>query len=380
MTPIWYDSSETGAPVHSTQQAGTTIALLLACLRDGFNVKAVTQIVVTSGVAVATCPNHGYSSRFGKSVKIAGAPVAGLNGVKQQTIIDTNSFSYPAPGVADGTYTGTIDARRAPLGWEMPYHNSNNDVAIFRRLSSESNQQMLRVDDSVVGSLVRVRMIESATDVDTYDGLAPTDAQISGGGRWQKGPENANPKAWALFGDGRAFYLATQQETTDKFNLFMFGDGVPYAPGDSYFTLLTCLDGASYELYPSTVLSSCEVYGTGYGANRGGFASRGQLPSSVSAERVSLGGPNTVGMPIGGQGMQSATTYPFVGIAPELHVLSAAAYVRGEWPGLACPLANLSGTEALSEVVVGDHRYVAVPTRISSLGGCWLMRITGAWY
>lgn len=76
MLPIWYHSEETGAPTLNNA-AGSLIAVLDALLTTGFNVKAVTSVSVSGGVATAVISAHGYE--VGKTLLIAGATPSGCS-------------------------------------------------------------------------------------------------------------------------------------------------------------------------------------------------------------------------------------------------------------------------------------------------------------
>lgn len=241
---VWFDSSETGAPVLNNA-AGSLIGVLDACLITGFNTKTVT-IAVLAGVATATANGHGFSGVYGKDVLIAGATPALLNGRKELTFVDTNTFRFAAPGVADGAATGTITAKRDPLGWVKQFSGTNK--AIYKRSDVTATSMMLRVDDTNAGVATatdaRARMIESATDIDTLTGLAPTDTQQSGGQYWNKGPNTATAKPWRIVGNGKNFYLFTATSSATGHAAASFGDFVSFKSGDAYNCLITSGGGA----------------------------------------------------------------------------------------------------------------------------------------
>jgi hypothetical protein len=239
--PIWYDSTEAGAPTLNNV-AGSLLEVLRSCLVTGFNAKTVTSIAVASGVATATCAAHGFLSTYGKLVQIAGAPEALLNGNQQPLAVDTNTFTFAAPGVADGAYTGTISARRAPLGWVEAHTGTN--VAIFGRSVPEATAMRLRVDDTASPSALfaRVRMVESASSTGDFLDPSPTEAQVPGGGFWPKGPATTAAKRWVLIGDDRFIWLATEHPSGD-FNGYdtvvnVFGDPASFGQVDPYLCML----------------------------------------------------------------------------------------------------------------------------------------------
>ena len=388
-TPNWADSSETGAP-SINNVAGSGLAAIIAFAVTGFNIKAVSSITVAAGVATATCASHGYSATYGKLVKVSGAPEAGLNGNHRLSAVTTNTFTYPAAGVPDGTYTGTIEARRAPLGWVVEHVNGANTVAILRRTAVEASAQMLRIDDTGAQDM-RVLMVESATDVDTYVNPSPTAAQLAGGQYWHKGGNTAGAKRWAFVGNDRAIYPllpgsnAASPEVHANAPMF-FGDGVKYYVSDAYFTML---NGSRLTLALQGFPTSTVGY---WGAmNQGG--SPGQGAAVIARNRAATGfstqyagaGPSAGGQ-IGGPGGQ--TTNTMVVVHRPVWVLDNFTNfeIRGEYPGLAAPLAvnpfAADGAFAVKSDAVGDGRtYLSALVMASSSNSSnVLFDLTGPWY
>ena len=245
---VWYDSSETGAPVLNNA-AGSLLAVIDACGITGFNTRAIT-ITVTDGVATATSNGHGYSGIYSKDIEVAGATPAGLNGRKALTYVDTNTFRFDATGIADGAATGSITAKRSPFGLVKQYAGTNK--AIYKRTDAAASSMMMRVLDTAAapatGTDARVLMIETATDVDTYTGAAPTAVQVtdSNGQYWNKGSNSATAKQWAMIGTAKGFFLVTpngaivlpQAGTTNSASLMAFFDFPSFKAGDAYNTAL----------------------------------------------------------------------------------------------------------------------------------------------
>ena len=252
---LYFDSSDTGAPVMNNA-VGSLIGVLDACLINGFNNKAVASVNVASGVATATINGHGYSSVASKDVDIAGATPAALNGRKTITVLNANTISFAAPGVADGAATGTITAKRSALAWTKEFTGTGK--AIYKRSDVTAGVMMLRVDDSNVSPAsatdARAFMVESATNVDTFTGQAPTQGQLADGQYWNKGDNNATAKQWSLIGDSKGFYLTVQSNSTvlpnptpnDSFSGAVCGmsDFKSLVVGDAYNTLLAGCDTA----------------------------------------------------------------------------------------------------------------------------------------
>jgi len=385
--PIWYDSTEAGAPTLNNA-AGSLLEVLRACLVNGFNARAVTSIAVVSGVATATAAAHGFRAGFGKLVLISGAPVAALNGRKQPSNVLTNSFTFPAPGVADGTYTGTISARRAPLGWAEPYNAGN--VSIFARTVQESTAMMLRVNDSHVAPSTindaRVLMVESATSTLDFVNQSPTAAQISGGLRWFKGQDSATAKMWAVFGDDRLFFIVLPNVNGGgslfTYAIHAFGDPLAVKTPDPFLCLLA---GATQSV---TAGSISNRLGTRNGINAGTTDPHTVLARSFSGfnfsrpcETCSIGAG---GVPFGSVTQGDPDLSDFLLTGPAL-LIEQGTTVRATLPGLVDPTARAPFQAlpqfALIQSVSGtDRRFVSVLFR--STGGSEgnaLIDVSGPW-
>lgn len=243
---VWYDSTETGAPTLNNAN-GSMISVLDACLVTGFNNKAITSLVVAGGVATATCAGHGYSIVYGKDVLIEGATPTALNGRKELTFVDANTFRF-ATSAASGTATGTITAKRAPLGWVKQFSGVNK--AMYKRSDVTASGALLRIEDiGADGGVNAIAFsVEGATDVDTFDRRVPLATQLALGYRWSKGTANATAKQWTLIGDNKLLYLVTQSAAvTHPFSslndytsgIYCFGDFESHKPGDAYNCFLS---------------------------------------------------------------------------------------------------------------------------------------------
>lgn len=200
----WFTSDMLGAPALSGT-AGALIAVLDACLVNGFGSVTLTSLTVSDGVATAIKSGHGFPDHA--VVLINESTPSGLNGEKRITQIDANTFTFDATGISDQTATGTITAKIAPLGFSKAYSGTNK--AVYRGEDIAGNRLYLRVADEGAGAATysRVRGYESMSDVDTGTGPFPTDAQISGGLYWGKSTTaNSTARSWRLFGDSQGFY------------------------------------------------------------------------------------------------------------------------------------------------------------------------------
>ena len=209
-TVKFYNSSMPGAPVLSGS-AGAMLAVLQACLVDGWGAAAVDSVVVASGVATVTRAS-GHPFLDGQVALMAGATPTALNGEKKLTVINPTKFSFDAAGVPDGLATGTITYKVASLGWVNPFASSGN-VGVFKSADPASTGCVLRMSDTGTTN-ARVLGYEQMVDLNNGKGGMPALAgssfptEIPGGLSWPKS-EAASTAArnWWLVGDGRTFYL-----------------------------------------------------------------------------------------------------------------------------------------------------------------------------
>lgn len=390
---VWYDSSETGAPVLNNA-AGSLDAVLYGCLVSGFRTITLDSLSVTANVATATYSGgHGFSDK--RMLDIAGSTPGGLNGRKLITVTGASTFTFPAPGVSDGAASGTITAKRSPLGWTRPLNSGN--VSIYQRTDVAATGMKLRVDDSGTGAAsataARWRMIESYSDLSTFTGPTPPASAFSGAGVYiPKGANDSNPKKWTLVGDGRTFYLFTEAAGYPASSysgvpqgVWMFGDIEPYRSGDAYACMLA---GSQSD---STVDSQ------GFGANQ----PQGSTPG---ADHTMLARPfNGIGSPVRAVMAGLATSgsrrvgssgpaYPSPvdnGVPISTPVMlaennSAFAHpFRGHLRGLGDPVAAIPGgllhQQVLENVTGSDRRWLLVGFQQQGSYGHAAFDITGPW-
>lgn len=236
-----------GAP-QLTQAASTLISLLNACLIDGWGLQTATSVVVSGGVATATFATNHAASQVDAVVLVDGATPAGLNGEQKVIAVEPNKVKW-ATTEADGTATGTITVKLAPMGsWTKPYTGTN--LAVYRSTHAQSFGRFLRVSDAA-GATARVVGYENMTAVSTGTGPFPTNAQFSGGLHWAKSDVSGETVPWMLVGDRRGFHLCvglTPGSIAPTYSSsYCFTDCVPFSPaGDSFATLLTGGLDASY--------------------------------------------------------------------------------------------------------------------------------------
>ncbi|MCL9828363.1 hypothetical protein M0F08_24595, partial [Ralstonia solanacearum] len=199
MTIHFFQSNQTGAPQLSGQR-GTLIAVLNACLCNGFNLRTLTAITRDGTVATATA-DAGHGFREDDIVLIAGANEAAYNGEHRIRKVSTNAFQFDVAADAATPATGIITAKIAPLGWDMLF--SGEDKAVYRSRDVTSNRLFLRIDETPLagdGNYGRgprtalAQMWEVLNDIDNGTGKAET--------WWRKAQnDNATTRPWVLVGD-----------------------------------------------------------------------------------------------------------------------------------------------------------------------------------
>lgn len=245
-----------GAP-SLTGQAGALVALLDACLVNGFGLGALDSLVIASNVATATRA-AGHSQEVGSIVEIAGATVSGgtINGQHKVLSATVTAFTFATTGLADQTATGSPTAKLAAAGWTKAFSGTN--LGAYQSSDVGATGVVLRVDDTQA-TYSRVIGYETMSDIDTGTGPFPTAAQLSGGGHWTKSnAASVATRPWALVADGLTFYLAINHNNAspDRRSTVGFGDFLSFnSGGDAYGAFLQA-HGADIAGYTPGTFSS----------------------------------------------------------------------------------------------------------------------------
>lgn len=388
---VFFHSAETGAPTLNNA-AGSMIAVLDACLVNGFANTSASAVTVSSGVATLTINGHPYTT--GKMVDVAGAAVAGVNGRKLCTVVDANTIQVPAPGVADGSIAGTVTVKRSPLGWSKPYSAANR--AMYARTDPAATSNLLRVDDSAAGRVARVVMVESATGIDAWTNKAPTEVLQAGGQWWSRGPNDATAKRWVLVGDSRSFYLFTEDAgnswaAASALRVQAFGDLISFRAGDAHRAFI---HGGTSETSTGAPLITPGALDTGAsGVSAGGGWAASRDSSGVVFSR-GLGATAPFSSVVaGGDGLPTYPSFVNNGFVLQSPVLvregpTAGTYpLRGVAPGVAYPLANLVTQRGIFHLrewpgLAGtDRTYLSVSVGRDGFSavGMLFFDITGPW-
>jgi hypothetical protein len=296
-----YRYSDANAPVLSGT-AGALIAILDACLVDGYDPKTINTLTVTGNNATAVI-SAGHTYEVGAVIRIAGATPAALNGDwRLASVTGTDAvFSVEGLGIAEGAATGTITALRAPAGWAKIYSDTNR--AAYRSLDyADHNGMVLYIDDTGT-TTARARGYESMSDIDTGVGPFPTDALLSGGCWWGKANNTTGSRNWALVADPRRLALVpcTQSSATLQFDAgtYAFGKLRGAHPSDVWAHVITSAStsAASYAV-PSNESNGVQVSSSsgqyvymprGISGSAGAINSRMRVPAAHTS-----GGTNYV--------------------------------------------------------------------------------------
>lgn len=112
-----------GAP-QMNQTHGELIAVLDACLVNGFNPKTPTGITRSGSIATVGLPSgHGYEA--GRILRLGGANQAEYNGDKLLISTTAVSATFAVTGSPVTPATGVFTAKFAPLGWEKVFSATN---------------------------------------------------------------------------------------------------------------------------------------------------------------------------------------------------------------------------------------------------------------
>lgn len=245
-TVKYFDSTQTGALAISGT-AGTQLAVLQACLVDGWGSFTPDSIVVTDGIAVLTkstghnLVNPGASAGLDVGIVVAVSGVtgdlAGLNREWRATITNTTVLTWEC-GLANGTAAGTIACKRAGAGWTSPHTGTNKSAFMG---AAGGTQCLLRVDDSTT-TYSTVKGYKSMSDVDTGVGGFPVAARYAA----KSDGANATARPWWMYADNMGFYLFTLTEGATIYETLAFGDAIPYLSNDAYHCWLSAGPAVSY--------------------------------------------------------------------------------------------------------------------------------------
>ena len=388
MTAVkYFHSGMPGAPVLSGT-AGAMIAVLDACLVNGFGVKTLDSLVVSGNTATATI-STGHSAEVDAVVLIAGATPSSLNGQWKVAAVTTNTVQWQTTGISNQTATGTINLRLAPAGWAKAFSGTN--LAAYRSSDVTGTRRYLRVADTAA-QVARVNGYETMTAISTGTNLFPSAVQRPGGSYWSKS-DTASTAArdWILIADSRFFYFARASQAAGGvagYELTVFGDIVPTRSGDAYACVLSGMandQSASYAYHPDNYYAGQQGAGTELYAPRAYTA----VGSSIQLGKSFDGIMQFINQSLSGQ-VGGGLTFPNpedggMYVSPHYVFEPATASLRGYSPGFYCSPHNFTATvfaprESVQGVTGVTGRTLKVITIYAGFGStpCFV-DVTGPW-
>lgn len=377
----YFHSGMSGAPT-LTRAAGSVIAILRACLVNGFAPATIDSISVASGVATATI-STGMIYASDVVLLISGCTNSALNGEKKLSSVSTYAATFDATGVADGTYTGSpISAKLSPAGWAEVYAGKN--ISAFQSLDPKSTKCLIRVDDTGATN-ARVVGYETMSGINTGTGKTPTAAQSSGGLYWGKSnadTDAAKSHTWMLFADSRVIYFCPMpMYTTEAACIYVFGDLAESVANDPYAWVIqgglsdqSALNGVDERFNSGYMYSSTGLYTPRDEAGGGastmvyrGFAA----PTSPSISYAFGDSYSILSYPSarGGNALAASPVFCFGGS------------IFGQFPGVLAPICTCGALTALSTVLLSGGKYIACPITggSNSPQGTVFFGVSGAW-
>lgn len=344
-TVKYFASTMTGAPTLNNT-AGSLIAVLDACLVNGFGLKTCDSVVISGGVGTATI-STGHSAFESAVVLFSGATSqTALNGERKVTMIGTNTIQFDASDLVDGTIAGTITVKLAPAGWLKAFSATNQ--AAYKSGNVQASGMFVRVDDQTT-TYASIRGYEVMTDINTVTGAFPNTTQQAHSS-WPKA-NSAVAANWWVYANDRFVYFGVAPNASNPTNYFIygFGDTVPRRSGDPY----------RFALFSNTADASGQSAGSAY--------SPVPLPSGGSCSRflarsyTGLGSP--VAVTLTWLGVNTFSAYAGISFPnPEdnailfapMVVVEGATY-RGELPGI------LASPQAIGAGIVDGTRIKYTP-------------------
>jgi len=287
----WFNESMQGASQTGDNDAGTMIALLKACLVDGFGALAPETIVFDSETAWAKASfSAGHSYLKHSIISCSGSIPTEYNGEHRVMQVTTNDMwfeldSEPATGA-----TGSLEIKIAPLGWEITHQNTEQNIIIFKPAGNLGNVS-LRVDNSpysgwsgTYARLMKVETVENVTDVNTYELIKEHIWPASG---------KYSDHKWDLVGDSRIIFFMPEYGTAKNQAGFYAGYIDTIRPGDNYHFWSNSLGSTAINDRWDRVSSSDNYYTTFLANNVDSlsFIARGyhQVEGTVDAKKMGFG-------------------------------------------------------------------------------------------
>ena len=212
----WFHDGMQNAPVVDVNP-GSMIAILDACLVNGWGLKTATSAVASNGTLTVTVDN-GHGFEVDQIINLDSAVPVEFNGDYKVKTAPNNTVFTCDTDQPDQTVGGVILVKVAPCGWTKPYADGITK-AVYRNESVLGTGLYLQIIDdgnranagsAPYAGLVQGRGFEDMTDVDTGTNVVYSDYEWltrNAGMFYKKLVVNDKNVGWAIVGDDRAFYL-----------------------------------------------------------------------------------------------------------------------------------------------------------------------------
>ncbi len=248
---VFYNSTMQGAPSSTLTAAGTLLAVLDACLINGFNSTSITSITQSAGVAtVTTSGAHGFKPS--EWVLVAGATPSAYSGrQKVVTVPSSTTFTFAiSSGTTSPATLSSATVAYPAAGWNKSSGGTN--IAAYQGGSGSAGNWMQIEDNNPYADAnlsFRTRSCAGWTALDSATatlGLQVKVLKLTGG--------------WMVFADAKTCYIFFGNISgSGAVYTFAFGDMTSFYSGDAY---------AFFQTYGEAALSTtiyneaASTYGT----------------------------------------------------------------------------------------------------------------------
>lgn len=252
MAVKWFSHDMFGAPSIEEQTSGALIALLKACLFNGFGDQTPSSLTWDGSLVTVTYGTaHGLQDW--QIIDVSGATQAEYNGQHRVRVVDAVTVTYvPALTPAVTPATGTITTRTPPIGgWEIV----DEDVPGFRLairslqaaaadtvivINNNGNQGLFAAGNEFIATF---DLADAFVDVDTYNQISRS--------YWPAGYRYAT-EDWILIGDEQLFYWNTRFAQSQRRSCMLAGSINSWVTGDQTHCVINGVESSSSAEWDST--------------------------------------------------------------------------------------------------------------------------------
>ena len=343
-TVKWFTDRNPNGPILNGLK-GSLVALLDACLVDGYDPRTPDSVVVLGGVATVNI-SAGNPYEKHAVISVSGASATTLNAEWRIDSAAATSFTFICPGVADGNITG-VSLKRAPAGWEKVHSATNK--AVYRSSNLAATQFLLFVDDDQTESKwARVYGAEGMV------GATTTGATNLFGGSigWQKSSlASLVARPWVLTADDRfvGYTPAFYDGRPDSHTPFKFGDFPAANPSDIFNCMITGVLAATNNPGSESSCTNADLIYTRGNRHVAGTVSGAQRNVQIGYANSLFGGR------VGSVASADGATVQFT------NMLIADPDFRGAIPGQFFGIQSAPGLAEYTVVEIAGRPYLHVP-------------------